>query len=106
VIGGSTQRILPTRLSYTWLYGRIFPVHISAHPYHEMHPEEGGEIHVQEKAKGVCRTGIAGIREKRSQGSDGRIASSDGEKIDRDGGRNPWGHFHCLLSSTVHALYP
>ncbi len=64
-----------------------------------------GEIHVKEKAKGVCRTGIAGIREKRSQGSDGRITSSDGEKIDRDGGRNPWGHFHCLLTSTAHALY-
>jgi len=50
---------------------------------------------------------IAGIREKRAQGSDGRIASSDGEKIDRDGGWNPHGAiFTVFLTSTVHALYP
>jgi hypothetical protein len=64
-----------------------------------MQPEEGEKYMNRRKQKECAehsqrdrrdqRKKIAGIREKRSQGSDGRIASSDGEKIDRDSVRNP-----------------
>jgi hypothetical protein len=63
----------------------------------------GGESKrsVQNRDRRDQRKKIAGTREKRSQGSDGRIASSDGEKIDREGGWNPHGAIFTVFLTSV-----